>query len=120
MAKQKAKAKGVDNAEGAARRFNQDKVAYHMMPPYALEQVCRVFMMGREKYDEDNWRTGEGLSRIGCYNSLQRHVQAWLAGEDLDPESHLSHMAHAAWNALAIMELERLFPEKEERYAKRK
>lgn len=91
-----------------------------MMPPYALEQLMRVFMFGREKYDEDNWRSGDGVSRLEAYDSLQRHAQAWLAGEDLDPESNLHHLAHAAWNALAIVELERLFPEKEERYGKRK
>lgn len=107
-----------EGAKGGARRFNGDKTVYHMIPPAALEQLARVFMMGREKYDEENWRSGNGLSKTGCYNSLFRHIQAWLMGEDNDPQSGLPHMAHAAWNALAIIELDRLFPEKEERYEK--
>lgn len=32
------------------------------------------------------------------------HAWAFWAGENNDPESGLPHMAHAAWNALALVE----------------
>ena len=38
---------------------------------------------------------------------MLRHQQAHLRGEALDPESGLPHMAHAAWCALAVLELDR-------------
>jgi hypothetical protein len=38
-----------------------------------------------------------------------RHLLAQAAGEINDPESGLPHAAHAAWNALAVLELSILF-----------
>ena len=37
-------------------------------------------------------------------DALYRHMLAAAAGEKTDPES--AHAAHAAWNALALLELE--------------
>jgi hypothetical protein len=35
-----------------------------------------------------------------------RHLSAWWQGEDKDPETGMSHMLHAAWNALTLVAYE--------------
>ncbi len=41
-----------------------------------------------------------------CYNSLCRHLYVWWAGERYDEETGLPHLAHVAWNALALLTYE--------------
>lgn len=44
-----------------------------------------------------------------------RHLWAWWRGEDTDPESGLSHAAHAAWGCFALLEYARTHPELDDR-----
>ena len=76
--------------------------------PNALAAVGNVSAYGAQKYNLDyadkNWaRVEGGLGRYG--DALARHTTRHAAGESHDPESHLLHVAHAAWNALAVLEL---------------
>lgn len=76
--------------------------------PNALAAVGKVSEYGAKKYNLDyadkNWsRVDGGLGRYG--DALARHTTRHAAGEAYDPESHLLHVAHAAWNALAVLEL---------------
>lgn len=76
--------------------------------PNALEAVGKVSEYGANKYqlayEDRNWaRVEGGLGRYG--DALARHVTRHAGGESHDPESHLLHLAHAAWNALAVLEL---------------
>lgn len=50
---------------------------------------------------ENNWRKGYdwGLS----YAALMRHLSAWWEGQDNDPESGLSHLAHAGFHILTLV-----------------
>lgn len=50
---------------------------------------------------EDNWRLGYDWSL--SYDALQRHLNAFWSGEDLDPESGLPHLAHAAFHVNALL-----------------
>ena len=40
-----------------------------------------------------NWRDGLDWTRVS--SAVLRHLSAWHGGEDIDPESGLSHLAHA-------------------------
>lgn len=76
--------------------------------PNALLAVANVSAYGAKKYNLDysdkNWARVEG--GLGRYSdALARHTIKHAASESHDPESHLLHVAHAAWNALAILEL---------------
>lgn len=75
----------------------------------AVEAVARISEYGANKYavaySEQNWRKVDNAK--GRYlDALVRHTAAHAAGELLDPDSGHPHMAHAAWNALALLELE--------------
>lgn len=70
----------------------------------ALQQVLAVAEYGARKYSPDNWlQVPDAAQRYT--DAMLRHQQAHLRGEALDPESGLPHMAHAAWCALAVLEL---------------
>jgi hypothetical protein len=71
---------------------------------YALEEVGRVGTYGSEKYSDNGWAVvPNGLSRYT--DAMYRHLLAEVVGDGVDPESQLLHAAHAAWNALARLEI---------------
>jgi hypothetical protein len=76
-----------------ARKFDGDKLQYHLLPTEALTGAARAFGFGAQKYAPYNWAKGFSWSRL--HAALQRHLMAWWAGEELDPESGLSHLDHA-------------------------
>lgn len=87
---------------------------FSMLPPKALGTVARVYGYGAEKYERDNWRKGYAWSL--SYDALHRHLAAFWSGEDIDPESGLPHLAHAAFHVLTLLTFSEEFPEGDDRY----
>lgn len=85
-------------------KHDQDKDEWHLLPLVAVRAVIRVLMHGAAKYCEWNWAEGGDYSRL--YNACLRHLTAWWDGEDLDGESGLNHLAHAACCILFMLELQ--------------
>jgi hypothetical protein len=81
-------------------RTDAGKTRWDLLPFDALEQVAQVSSFGSRKYAARNWELGMSWSRM--VGSLLRHLYARMRGERLDPDSNLPHLAHAAWNALAL------------------
>lgn len=69
--------------------------------PKALLALGEVAGAGAEKYSTYNYLNGYPWSLN--FNSAQRHLLAFWSGENLDPESGLPHLAHAAWHCLALL-----------------
>lgn len=68
----------------------------------ALTEVGRVGTYGANKYTPNGWKdVPQAMERY--QDAMLRHMTAYWGGEKDDPESHLPHLAHAAWNALAIL-----------------
>ena len=86
-----------------AVKFDQDKYRFSLLPTDALAMVAQVGTMGAQKYGDHNWKQGAGLSWSRLLDAHYRHVFAWSQGELVDPESKLPHLAHAAWNLLALL-----------------
>lgn len=82
-------------------KADTSKLRYDLIPVDALEELTKVYNMGAEKYAAHSWEKGMKMSRI--YAALLRHLFAWWRGEDTDPESGLSHLAHVTWNAIALL-----------------
>lgn len=84
---------GPENALG--RKDDAGKLDYTLLPWDALSEVVKVLQHGVEKYQRDNWmhvpNANERYEAAGM-----RHRIARLQGEELDPESGLSHLAHEA------------------------
>jgi hypothetical protein len=86
-----------------AVRDDEHKTNWSLMPFEALEEINKVLEFGASKYAVNNWQEGSGFKYSRVLNSLLRHVFAFMRGEDKDPESGLSHMAHAGCNVLFIL-----------------
>ncbi len=72
--------------------------------PRALLQVARVATSGANKYTRDGWlAVPDGPRRYT--DAMYRHLNAEARGEVHDADTQLEHAAHAAWNALARLEL---------------
>jgi hypothetical protein len=91
--------------EGPGVKFDSKKIGVWMLPVDPLEDIARVLDFGAQKYAAYNWTGGISYSRI--YGSLLRHLWAWWKGEDLDPESGLSHLSHAGCNILFLLQYAR-------------
>lgn len=74
-------------------KHDHHKLPMHLISPVALEELARALRHGAEKYGERNWEPGLKYSRL--YAAAQRHLVAWWGGEDLDPETGETHVAHA-------------------------
>jgi len=97
-----------------ALRFNEGKVRYDLVPAWAYEQVARVFTYGAKKYSDHNWRKGMPWSEMIA--SMERHLQAIKAGEDYnDKDFGLLNSAHLAWNAIALTEYYKIYPQGDNR-----
>lgn len=72
--------------------------------PRALQAVGRVGTYGANKYTDNGWMSVErGVERYS--DALLRHYFSEAAGERCDKDTDMLHAAHAAWNALARLEL---------------
>jgi len=71
----------------------------------ALLAVGEVGTFGADKYTDHGWLSVEnGEERYA--DALYRHLAKEGLGETVDEDSELLHSAHAAWNALAKLELQ--------------
>lgn len=77
---------------------------FDLIPTSALDALARHYGKGAEKYarvnGRDNWRNGYDWSL--SYAALQRHLQAFWSGEDVDEETGSLHLTAAAWHCFAL------------------
>ena len=97
-----------------AMKFDQDKLPLNLLSTEAMNQTAAVLKFGAQKYAEHNWRGGFKWSRPLA--AAMRHLTAFNDGEDKDPESGLSHLAHAACCIMFLLEFEKTHPELDDRY----
>jgi hypothetical protein len=70
----------------------------------ALDEIALVATFGANKYTDDGWvDVPDGVKRYK--DAMYRHLMAEAKGQAVDSESGLLHLAHAAWNILAVLEL---------------
>lgn len=77
------------------------KVPISGMPAPVLLEAGLVKLHGDLKYGRYNWREA-GVRGSVYYDAAFRHLAAWWEGEDLDPDSGISHLAHAI-TGLAVL-----------------
>ena len=69
------------------------KPQYELIYAPALAEEVEVLTFGAQKYEPNNWARCTSVMRY--FGALMRHMFAWVSGEDIDPETGLSHFAHA-------------------------
>lgn len=81
---------------------NRGKTPLNLLPSQPLIAIAEVLAFGARKYKPHNYRLG--LSWSETYASAQRHLLAWNDGQDIDPETGLSHLAHAGCQIIFLLE----------------
>ena len=79
------------------------KVPLWLVPPEASKQAALVHAHGAKKYGAFNWRSTRVCAST-YISALLRHFDSWRDGEDNDPESGLSHLAHVAANVNILLD----------------
>lgn len=74
-------------------KHDTGKRRWDLAPWDALGLFVDVLTLGASKYSARNWEGGIAYGRL--FGATQRHLTAWWQGEDADPESGQSHLAHA-------------------------
>jgi hypothetical protein len=63
-------------------KFDEGKPCMSDVPQLSLMSVAKVFNYGANKYSKFNYSHGTNWLRY--YDAAQRHLNAWMIGEDID------------------------------------
>ena len=74
-----------------------------LVPPISLSALSEALKHGADKYGPFNWRTN-GIESFTYVHAMMRHLDAWRDGEDNDPQSGLSHIAHVMANCAILLD----------------
>lgn len=100
-----------------ANKFDAGKAPISLISRRAIEEEAKVMAFGLKKYGAHNWRKGMEWSR--CIDAGLRHLLAFADGEDLDPETGLSHLAHARCCLAFLLDYEKSHPKMDDRHGKK-
>jgi hypothetical protein len=85
-------------------KYDDDKPRWDLLHLSTVEEAVKVLTYGAKKYGPNNWQgLANGVDRY--FAAVMRHLSAWQAGELIDPESGLPHLAHALTSLLFVIEL---------------
>jgi len=70
------------------------KVPFSCVPAPVLSELAVALLEGARKYGRHNYRVA-GVRMSVYYDATLRHLTSWWEGEDLDPDSGLSHITKA-------------------------
>lgn len=102
------------NEQGTGVKHDQDKPEMALLSSIALLETAKVMTFGKLKYSANNWRGGFAWTRP--LSAALRHIFAYLGGQDKDPETGISHLAHAICCLMFVLEFEVTHPELDDRY----
>lgn len=97
-------------AKTEAIKQDSGKPDWTLFPYKGAEVVVRVLEYGAKKYTRDNWKANVGGDPVLVKEWLDRllaaaarHLHAHLEGDEVDAESGLPHIAHAACDLLMFL-----------------
>ena len=77
------------------------KAPMSTVPAPVLAEVGVAMLEGAAKYGRHNYRVA-GVRASVYYDAALRHLMAWWEGEDLDPDSGLSHVTKAITSLVVL------------------
>lgn len=79
------------------------RVPLALIPPVSTVAVAKVLEHGAEKYGPFNWRETP-VGTMTYLSAMQRHLSAFIDGEEFDPDSGMPHLAHIAAGAAILLD----------------
>lgn len=95
-------------------KFDQGKPRTDLISAVAILELSKVLEFGARKYADHNWRKGMKWSRL--LGAALRHILSFMSGESKDPETGLSHLAHAFCCLMFLLEYEVTHKNLDDRY----
>lgn len=108
---------------GKGDRYNANKTRWRNFPLFLMEPLVEVGAAAEKhpdnpkgKYDTFNFLRGMNVN--DCLDSAKRHLMKAESPyhDDLDEETQLHHLAHAAWNCLVALHNIKTRPDLDDRY----
>ena len=84
-------------------KFDTGKLRYDLVPPSAIKALASALTYGAKKYKPENWRNNEDKDRFIA--ATMRHFEDYRAGNIVDEEGGLPHLALAMTNIAFLLEL---------------
>ena len=85
---------GEIDGGGVKQVMREMKCPLELIPPQFVEGIAEVLKYGAQKYAPNNWMRGMSWETVA--GGILRHVTAFRRGEEMDPETGLPHLHHAA------------------------
>lgn len=105
-------------ADGGGLRFDTGKIDLGQCPTSLIASVAYNLMKNSDKhggkYPDNNWRRGMDWTKV--LNCLQRHLEDFKNGIDVDPTDGVPTMWKVATNAAFLIEYSFTCPELDDRF----
>lgn len=84
------------------RKDDQGKLRWELLPLDLIEKIVDIYTHGAERYGANTWQNlDNGYQRFKA--ALLRHLVEHEKGNTIDADSGREHLAHVAWNAIAML-----------------
>lgn len=90
----------VNESPTGSKRFNEGKPEVSQLDPRFIMALADLMTKSAKKYGRYNWSKGQEYHTP--FDSCQRHLLKWISGEDVDSESGMNHLLHAAANIMIM------------------
>lgn len=95
-----------NNQESIKNDIQDDKLRWDLLPLEEIEDIVRVYHAGAKKYGPNRWQNLEdGFQRYKA--AALRHLMEYEKGERVDADTGCLHLAQFAWNAIAMLYLDK-------------
>lgn len=91
------------SGENPKERYGKQKPQMALVPAVGVIATAKVMELGARKYGAFNWRE-KPVSVMTYLHAAQRHLAAFVDGEDKDRGSEESHLAHVAANMMILLD----------------
>ena len=78
------------------------KLMWELLPLTLIEKIVEVYTAGARKYGPNKWQgLDNGYDRYKA--AMLRHLVEYEKGNTIDLDTGCLHLAHVAWNAIAML-----------------
>lgn len=92
--------------EGKKNDFQDGKLRWDLLPLEEIEDIVKVYTSGANKYGENTWQLlDNGYQRYKA--AMLRHLLEYEKGNKVDEDTGCQHLAQVAWNAIAMLYLDK-------------
>lgn len=92
--------------EGLKNDFKDGKLRWDLLPLEEIEDIVKVYTEGAKKYSDNSWQNlDNGYQRYKA--ALLRHLVEYEKGTKIDEDTGCQHLAQVAWNAVALLWLDK-------------